>query len=139
MRTKKFSSEMLQNLLHFMYKKTHVVFFVFHFVQASFFLKSVQTVPRLEFLFDSTQNRAYKLPIYSYRGHQMNVWYISRYVEAHIDYSRDEAGPSLNIKYQAWAKLKLRSFYKYWAQYNKYKSRPKGFGQKFPIMVNDSE
>ena len=26
-------SEMLQNLLYFMYKKTHVVFFVFHFVQ----------------------------------------------------------------------------------------------------------
>ena len=29
----KCSSETLQNLLYFMYKKTHVVFFVFHFVQ----------------------------------------------------------------------------------------------------------
>ena len=29
----KCSSEMLQNLLYFMYKKTHVVFFVFHFMQ----------------------------------------------------------------------------------------------------------
>ena len=29
----KCSSETLQNLLYFMYKKTHVVYFVFHFVQ----------------------------------------------------------------------------------------------------------
>ena len=33
----KSSSEMLQNLLYFMYKKTHVAFFVFHFVQLYFF------------------------------------------------------------------------------------------------------
>ena len=33
----KCSSEMLQNLLYFMYKKTHVVFFVFHFVQLYIF------------------------------------------------------------------------------------------------------
>ena len=32
----KCSSETLQNLLYFMYKKTHVVFFVFHFEQLSF-------------------------------------------------------------------------------------------------------
>ena len=31
--TMKCSSETLQNLLYLMYKKTHVVFFVFHFVQ----------------------------------------------------------------------------------------------------------
>ena len=29
----KCSSEMLQNLLYFMYKKTRVVFFIFHFVE----------------------------------------------------------------------------------------------------------
>ena len=34
----KCSSETLQILLYFMYKKTHVVFFVFHFVQLLFFL-----------------------------------------------------------------------------------------------------
>ena len=33
LRSMKCSSKMHQNLLHFMYKKTHVVFFVFHFVQ----------------------------------------------------------------------------------------------------------
>ena len=33
----KCSSETLQNLLYFMYKKTHVVFFVFHFMQFYFF------------------------------------------------------------------------------------------------------
>ena len=33
LRSTKCSSETLQNLLYFMYKKTHVVFFVFHFVQ----------------------------------------------------------------------------------------------------------
>ena len=33
----KCSSEMLQNLLYFMYKKTHVVFFVFHFMQLYIF------------------------------------------------------------------------------------------------------
>ena len=33
----KCSSETLQNLLYFMYKKTHVVFFVFHFVQLYIF------------------------------------------------------------------------------------------------------
>ena len=33
LRSTKCSSEMLQNLLYFMYMKTHVVFFVFHFVQ----------------------------------------------------------------------------------------------------------
>ena len=33
----KCSSKMLQNLLYFMYKKTHVVFFVFHFVQLYIF------------------------------------------------------------------------------------------------------
>ena len=32
----KCSSEMLQNLLYFMYKKTHVVFFIFHFLQLYF-------------------------------------------------------------------------------------------------------
>ena len=32
----KCSSETLQNLLYFMYKKTHVVFFVFHLVQLYF-------------------------------------------------------------------------------------------------------
>ena len=30
-------SEMRQNLLYFMYKKTHVIFFVFHFVQLHIF------------------------------------------------------------------------------------------------------
>ena len=30
LRSAKCSNETLQNLLHFMYKKTHVVFFVFH-------------------------------------------------------------------------------------------------------------
>ena len=34
----KYSSEMLQNLLYFLYKKTHVVFFVFHFVNFTFSL-----------------------------------------------------------------------------------------------------
>ena len=34
----KCSSEMLQNLLYFMYKKTNVVFLVFHFVQLYFSL-----------------------------------------------------------------------------------------------------
>ena len=33
----KCSSKTLQNLLYFMYKKTHVVFFVFHFVQLYIF------------------------------------------------------------------------------------------------------
>ena len=33
LRSTKCSSETLQNLLYFMYKKTHVVFFIFHFVQ----------------------------------------------------------------------------------------------------------
>ena len=33
LRSTKCSSETLQNLLYFMYKKTQVVFFVFHFVQ----------------------------------------------------------------------------------------------------------
>ena len=33
----KSSSEMLQNLLYFMYKKTHVVFFVFNFMQLYIF------------------------------------------------------------------------------------------------------
>ena len=37
LRSTKCSSETLQNLLYFMYKKTHVVFFVFHFEQLSFF------------------------------------------------------------------------------------------------------
>ena len=37
LRSMKCSSEMLQNLLYFMYKKTHVVFFVFHFVQLYIF------------------------------------------------------------------------------------------------------
>ena len=32
LRSTKYSREMLQNLLYFMYNKTHVVFFVFHFV-----------------------------------------------------------------------------------------------------------
>ena len=33
----KFKKKMLQNLVYFMYKKTHVVFFFFHFEQLSFF------------------------------------------------------------------------------------------------------
>ena len=33
----KCSSETLQNLLYFIYKKTHVVFFVFYFVQLYIF------------------------------------------------------------------------------------------------------
>ena len=33
----KCSRETLQNLLYFMYKKTHVVFFVFHFMQLYIF------------------------------------------------------------------------------------------------------
>ena len=33
----KCSSKMLQNLLYFMYKKTHIVFKFFHFVQLSIF------------------------------------------------------------------------------------------------------
>ena len=33
----KCSSETLQNLLYFMYQKTHAVFFVFHFVQLYIF------------------------------------------------------------------------------------------------------
>ena len=38
LRSTKCFSETLQNLLYFMYyKKTHVVFFVFHFVQLYFF------------------------------------------------------------------------------------------------------
>ena len=37
LRSTKCSSEMHQNLLYFMYKKTHVVFFVFHFVQLYIF------------------------------------------------------------------------------------------------------
>ena len=37
LRSTKCSSETLQNLLYFMYKKTHVVFFVFHFVQLYIF------------------------------------------------------------------------------------------------------
>ena len=37
LRLTKSSSETLQNLLYFMYKKTHVVFFVFHFVQLYIF------------------------------------------------------------------------------------------------------
>ena len=37
LRSTKCSSEMLQNLLYFMYKKTHVVFFVFHFGQIYIF------------------------------------------------------------------------------------------------------
>ena len=37
LRSMKCSSETLQNLLYFMYKKTHVVFFVFHFVQLYMF------------------------------------------------------------------------------------------------------
>ena len=37
LRSTKCSSELLQNLLYFMYKKTHVVFFVFYFVQLYFF------------------------------------------------------------------------------------------------------
>ena len=35
LRSTKCSSETLQNLLYFIYKKTHVVFFVFHFVGTS--------------------------------------------------------------------------------------------------------
>ena len=37
LRSTKCSSETLQNLLYSMYKKSHVVFFVFHFVQLYFF------------------------------------------------------------------------------------------------------
>ena len=37
LRSTKCSSEILQNLLYFMYKKIHVVFFVFHFVQLYIF------------------------------------------------------------------------------------------------------
>ena len=37
LRSTKCSSATLQNLLYFMYKKTHVVFFVFHFVQLNIF------------------------------------------------------------------------------------------------------
>ena len=37
LRSMKCSCETLQNLLYFMYKKTHVVFFLFHFVQLYFF------------------------------------------------------------------------------------------------------
>ena len=37
LRSTKCSSETHQNLLYFMYKKTHVVFFVFHFVQLYIF------------------------------------------------------------------------------------------------------
>ena len=33
----KLPSEMFQNFLYFMYKKTHVVFYVFHFVQLYIF------------------------------------------------------------------------------------------------------
>ena len=41
LRSTKCSSETLQNLLYFMYKKTHVVFFVFHFVQLYIFTLSI--------------------------------------------------------------------------------------------------
>ena len=37
LRSTKCSSQTLQNLLYFMYKKTHVVFFFLHFVQLFFF------------------------------------------------------------------------------------------------------
>ena len=37
LRSTKCSSETLQNLLYFMYKKIHVVFFVFHFMQLYIF------------------------------------------------------------------------------------------------------
>ena len=37
LRSTKCSSETVQNLLYFMYKKTYVVFFVFHFVQLFIF------------------------------------------------------------------------------------------------------
>ena len=37
LRSTKCSSETLQNVIYFMYKKTHVVFFVFHFVQLYIF------------------------------------------------------------------------------------------------------
>ena len=37
LRSTKCSSETFQNLLYFMYKKTHVVFLVFHFVQLYIF------------------------------------------------------------------------------------------------------
>ena len=37
LRSTKCSTETLQNLLYFMYKKTHVVFFIFHLVQFYFF------------------------------------------------------------------------------------------------------
>ena len=37
LRSTKCSSEILQSLLYFMHKKTHVVFFVFHFVQLYIF------------------------------------------------------------------------------------------------------
>ena len=37
LRSTKCSSKTLQKLLYFMYKKTHVVFFVFHFVQLYIF------------------------------------------------------------------------------------------------------
>ena len=37
LRSMKYASKMLQNLLYFMYKKTHVVFFVYHFVQPYIF------------------------------------------------------------------------------------------------------
>ena len=37
LRSTRCSSETLQNLLYFMYKKTQVVFFVFHFLQIYFF------------------------------------------------------------------------------------------------------
>ena len=37
LRSAKCSSKTLQNLLYFMYKKTHVLFFVFHCVQLYFF------------------------------------------------------------------------------------------------------
>ena len=43
LRSTKCSSEMLQNLLYFMHRKTHVVFFVFHFVQLYIFTLSTQT------------------------------------------------------------------------------------------------
>ena len=38
LRSTKCSSETLQNLLYFMYKKTHVVFFVFHFMHLYIFI-----------------------------------------------------------------------------------------------------
>ena len=41
LRSTKCSSKTLQNLLYFMYKKTHVVFFVFHFVQHFYLMNAL--------------------------------------------------------------------------------------------------